>query len=272
MKVERSITSWLALGSSAALAFTGAILVGCGDKPSEKANERGAGSTSAAASSAPSTKAAAASATPSATQTDPTASVSGSAPASASAAPAPGDDTSLVGLFKGDVPPDATPRPIFKMSKGSGVIVLVPKAFGDGSGTYGDGYGTVIQVNGKLTSRVELQLDDLSGADPKAQKLTEAQLKQLCYKAGVDKISWEPSADVAIGPDATPAIAWKGKGTSVSKGEWGAYAISTVAGKNIGITGCGTWDAAEPNLAKNVVLLLKSIRMGTGALTDPGNP
>ena len=203
----------------------------CSDKAGGGTSDTKSAPTTATATGATSekTKAAASPSSPGGSTTlEPPAATSGAAPAaSASAAP----EASLATLFQGDVPDGATARPIFKMSVGSGVIVLVPKGMTEGGGTYGEGYGTTTERSGKMTSRITLELDELSGAEPKVPKLTEMQLKQLCYKSGVDKIAWEPPIDVTVGPEAVPEIVWKGKGVSIGKGDWGAYAVSTVVGK-----------------------------------------
>ena len=244
----------------------------CSDKPGPGTPDTKSATATATVAASEMAKAAASPSSPggSTTPSPPTAS-SGTAPAeSASASAAP--EASVAALFQGDVPEGATARPIFKMSVGSGVIVLVPKGMTEGAGTYGEGYGTTTELNGKMTSRIILELDELTGAEPKVPKLTEMQLKQLCYKSGVDKIGWDPSSDVTLGPDGVPAIVWKGKGVSIGKGDWGAYAVSTVVGKNKAIMGCGTWDLDHPELEKGIVLVLKSIRLGKGVQTDPGNP
>lgn len=153
------------------------------------------------------------------------------------------------------------------------MIVIVPKEFGEGSGVYGEGYSTGSSENGAAKSRVGFTVEQLPGIDETVPKLNDTQLKQLCYSNGqVDNVQWEPSADVKLGPDAVPAIVWKGKGTMAGgKGDWGAYAVSAVFQKNKRVAGCGGWTLDKPELEKPVLQTLRTLRIGVGMKTDPGN-
>lgn len=255
-------------------------LSACGDKPSPTGTASiasGAPPSGSSIAGAPVAASAASSATPtsgaSAKPSAPKAAPPRVASAEASASGAPvGEGSPLVEAFRGEPMEGAIARPLFHAGTPSGVIVLVPKDMKEGGGTYGEGYGTSTETNGKLTSRVELEIDELSSDAPSVPKLSELHLKQLCYKAGVDDVAWEPSAEVAIGPDATSALAFRGKGRSIGKTDWGAYAISTVVAKNKAVRGCASWDLARPELEKGVLSVLRSIRLGEGVKTDPGNP
>lgn len=263
-------------------AVAGSVLFGCGDKPSpapsaDKGGAQGSAPPTSASSiasgtaegpkSAATPPSAGSATTPDAVAKNPAPQAPASAAASADAAPG----EALGDLFKGDVPTGGTARPLFKSSAPSGVVVMVPKEMGEGSGIYGEGYTTTAEIDHKLLAHLTFEIDELSG-EPKLPKLSETQLKQLCYQSGVDGVSWEPAADATLGPDATAAFVWRGKGTTASKLEWRAYAVSTVVAKNKWIKGCGAFDPAHHELEKAVVDVLKSVRLGQGAKTDPGNP
>lgn len=179
----------------------------------------------------------------------------------------------LADLFK-EAPAEGTNRPIFLNNVASGVIMIVPKEFGEGSGVYGSGYSTGTSENGAAKCRVGFTVEQLPGIDETIPKLTDTQLKQLCYSNGqVDNVKWEPSADVKLGPDAVPAIVWRGKGTMAGgKGDWGALAVSAVFQKNKRVAGCGGWTTDKPDLEKGVVQTLRTLRIGAAMKTDPGNP
>lgn len=210
---------------------------------------------------------------------------SGAASASPSSAPVSGasgsppvggppeSGASLAELFK-DSPAEGTNRPIFLNNVASGVIMIVPKEFGEGSGVYGSGYSTGTSENGAAKCRVGFTVEQLPGIDETVPKLNDTQLKQLCYSNGqVDNVKWEPSADVKLGPDGVPAIVWRGKGTMAgSKGDWGALAVSAVFQKNKRVAGCGGWTTDKPELEKGVIQTLRTLRIGAAMKTPPGNP
>jgi hypothetical protein len=189
-----------------------------------------------------------------------------------SSAGAPADNP-LVAAFKEDAPPAGTTRSILRDGQPAGVNVVVPKEFEAGSGVYGGGYTTGTAVNGVQTSAVGFEVQQLTTPDPTVPKLDEARLTQFCYASKVTKLAWEPGVEVKVGPSDTPALVWKGKGTHVGgKGEWGAYVISAVFDGTKRVIGCGAWNTEKADLEQQIILVLKSLRTGPAAPTDPGYP
>lgn len=239
--------------------------------PASSGSSKGAGA-SASAKAAP-TSAPPSGPGPSGSNAPASGSGSASASPASSAASPPERGGGLADLFK-DAPAEGTNRPIFLNNVASGVIMIVPKELGEGSGVYGAGYSTGSSENGAAKCRVGFTVEQLPGIDETVPKLNDTQLKQLCYSNGqVDDVKWEPSADVKLGPEGVPAIVWKGKGTMAgSKGDWGAYAVSAVFQKNKRVAGCGGWTLDKPELEKSVVQTLRTLRIGVAMKTDPGNP
>jgi hypothetical protein len=141
----------------------------------------------------------------------------------------------------------------------------------EGSGVYGDGYTTTAEIDGKLVAHLTFERDD-AAPDAKPADLTETQRKQLCYKSGVDKITWEPSAELTLPEGRGAALVWRGKGTSIKKTDWGALVLSAVVAKKHAVSACGGYDLTHAELERRVAIVLGSLREGAADKTDPGNP
>ncbi len=245
MQVTRGL-SWIALSSMAGFA------IAC-TNPSPD----GAGS----GSSAPSTPATSAMAAAYATGSAATA--SGSALPTASAASPSG----IASLFSAKLWAGLDPTAIYSGKRPSGVIALLPKDFRFRLSLDGEGLTAMKSLDpGVATAHVSFAIDKKT-SDP-------AELDALCDASWWSAGTWQPAIDVEmeISVSGGRARVWKGSGKRPGTQEAReALILSAVLLEKLRSTlvaGCGSWDPAHPELAGEVAMVLKSVRLGSAPPND----
>jgi hypothetical protein len=168
--------------------------------------------------------------------------------------------------FSGEPPEDGEPAAIYRAGRPSGVIVLIPGDFRGRLAPLGEGLVTNKGTSqGVATSSLSFRVEPRK---PSTTELGPAALTLACNANVLTNPSWEPGVDVVWGAQQGRGRVWKGTGKYGGGNETRlAYVLWTVVGDRE-VTGCGAWNATNPELEGRVIAILKSVRLGVAPPAD----